>query len=87
MGWVLPKTALLVIATALAEILGCFLPYLWRRRNGPIWLLLPGTNCEYITECLCEKSLNEPRCIAILGGVEANLALNSDALKKKRRAG
>jgi hypothetical protein len=42
MGWTLLKTALLFIATALAEILGCFLPYLWLRRNGPIWLLLPA---------------------------------------------
>ena len=41
-GWALLKTALLFIATALAEILGCFLPYLWLRRNGPIWLLLPA---------------------------------------------
>jgi len=32
----------LFMATALAEILGCFLPYLWLRRNGPIWLLLPA---------------------------------------------
>ena len=42
MGWALLKTALLFIATALAEILGCFFPYLWLRRKGPIWLLLPA---------------------------------------------
>lgn len=35
------KTALLFVTTALAEIVGCFLPYLWLRRHGPIWLLLP----------------------------------------------
>ena len=36
------KTALLFVTTALAEIVGCFLPYLWLRRHGPIWLLLPA---------------------------------------------
>ncbi|WP_305823329.1 YnfA family protein [Massilia brevitalea] len=36
------KTALLFVATALAEIVGCFLPYLWLRKGGSIWLLLPA---------------------------------------------
>jgi len=36
------KTLLLFIATALCEILGCFLPWLWLRKNGPAWLLLPA---------------------------------------------
>ena len=36
------KTGLLFIATAVAEIVGCFLPYLWLRKNGPIWLLAPA---------------------------------------------
>ena len=36
------KTTLLFIITALAEIIGCFLPYLWLRKDGPIWLLAPA---------------------------------------------
>ena len=36
------KTLLLFIATALCEIVGCFLPYLWLRKGGPAWLLLPA---------------------------------------------
>ena len=36
------KTTLLFIATALAEIIGCFLPYLWLRKGGTLWLLLPA---------------------------------------------
>lgn len=36
------KTLLLFIATALAEIIGCFLPYLWLRKSAPIWILLPA---------------------------------------------
>ncbi len=36
------KTSLLFFVTALAEIIGCFLPYLWLRKGGSIWLLLPA---------------------------------------------
>ena len=36
------KITLLFIATALAEIIGCFLPYLWLRKGGSIWLLAPA---------------------------------------------
>lgn len=36
------KTSLLFFATALAEIIGCFLPYLWLRKEGSPWLLLPA---------------------------------------------
>lgn len=36
------KTLLLFVATALAEIVGCFLPYLWLRKSMPIWILLPA---------------------------------------------
>lgn len=32
----------LYVATALAEIIGCYLPYLWLRQQGPAWLLLPA---------------------------------------------
>lgn len=37
------KTTLLFFLTALAEIIGCFLPWLWLRRGASIWLLLPAT--------------------------------------------
>jgi len=33
---------LLFVFTALAEIVGCFLPYLWLRKSGSPWLLLPA---------------------------------------------
>ena len=35
-------TAGLFIVTALAEIIGCYLPYLYMKKNGPAWLLLPA---------------------------------------------
>lgn len=36
------KTFFLYLATALAELVGCYLPYLWLRQNGSPWLLLPA---------------------------------------------
>lgn len=36
------KTVGLFIITALAEIIGCYLPYLWLREGKTIWLLVPG---------------------------------------------
>ena len=36
------KTIALYLLTALAEILGCYLPYLWLRQHGSPWLLIPG---------------------------------------------
>ena len=32
----------LFILTAVAEILGCYLPYLWLREDKSIWLLVPA---------------------------------------------
>ena len=36
------KTVALFFLTALAEIIGCYLPYLWLREGKSIWLLIPG---------------------------------------------
>ncbi len=36
------KTSLLFFATALAEIIGCFLPYLWLRKGASAALLFPA---------------------------------------------
>lgn len=35
-------TGLLFVITAIAEIVGCYLPWLWLRQGGSIWLLLPA---------------------------------------------
>jgi len=35
-------TLALFLATALAEILGCYLPWLWLRQGRSAWLLLPA---------------------------------------------
>ena len=36
------KVAMLFVATAIAEIVGCYLPYLWLREDKPVWLLIPA---------------------------------------------
>ncbi|PCJ29960.1 MAG: hypothetical protein COA90_10845 [Gammaproteobacteria bacterium] len=36
------KTIGLFLLTALAEIIGCYLPYLWLREDKSIWLLIPA---------------------------------------------
>ncbi|MFC3151046.1 YnfA family protein [Litoribrevibacter euphylliae] len=36
------KTLGLFLITAVAEILGCYLPYLWLREGKSVWLLIPG---------------------------------------------
>lgn len=36
------KTIALFLITALAEIVGCYLPYLWLREGKTVWLLVPA---------------------------------------------
>lgn len=36
------KTISLFLITAIAEIVGCYLPYLWLRQDKSIWLLIPA---------------------------------------------
>ncbi|HXF65656.1 MAG TPA: YnfA family protein [Burkholderiales bacterium] len=36
------KVLALFTLTAIAEIVGCYLPYLWLKREGPAWLLAPA---------------------------------------------
>ena len=36
------KTVALFVVTALAEIVGCYLPYLWLKQDAPAWILVPA---------------------------------------------
>jgi len=38
----LARTMALFAVTAVAEIVGCYLPYLWLKQNASAWLLLPA---------------------------------------------
>jgi small multidrug resistance family-3 protein len=35
-------TTALFVATAIAEIVGCYLPYLWVKGRAPVWVLAPA---------------------------------------------
>jgi small multidrug resistance family-3 protein len=36
------RTLALFVATAVAEIVGCYLPYLWLKKGASAWLLAPA---------------------------------------------
>lgn len=70
------KTALLFFATAIAEIVGCFLPYLWLRKGGPVWLLLPAAfSLALFAWLLTLHPAASGRVYAAYGGVYVATAL------------
>ena len=70
------KITLLFIATALAEIIGCFLPYLWLRKGGSIWLLLPAAvSLALFVWLLSLHPAASGRVYAAYGGVYVAVAL------------
>ncbi|MGY1410038.1 MULTISPECIES: YnfA family protein [unclassified Luteimonas] len=70
------KTFLLFTATALAEILGCYLPYLWLRKSGSSWLLLPAAaSLALFVWLLTLHPTAAGRVYAAYGGVYVSVAL------------
>mgnify|MGYP000974779263 CR=1 FL=1 len=70
------KTTLLFFATALAEIVGCFLPYLWLRKGGSIWLLVPSAvSLALFVWLLTLHPAASGRVYAAYGGVYVATAL------------
>lgn len=70
------KTTLLFVATALAEIIGCFLPYLWLRKGGSILLLLPAAlSLAIFVWLLTLHPAASGRVYAAYGGVYVATAL------------
>lgn len=70
------KTTLLFFITALCEIIGCFLPRLWLKRNGSIWLLLPaGVSLAFFVWLLTLHPAASGRVYAAYGGVYVCTAL------------
>ncbi|OWY29736.1 YnfA family protein [Herbaspirillum robiniae] len=70
------KTLLLYLCTALAEIVGCYLPWLWLRQDRSVWLLLPGAASLALFAWLL--SLHEAasgRVYAAYGGVYIAVAI------------
>ncbi len=70
------KTTLLFAITALAEIIGCFLPYLWLRKDGSIWLLAPAAlSLALFVWLLTLHPAASGRVYAAYGGVYVATAL------------
>lgn len=70
------KIAGLFVATALAEIIGCFLPYVWLRKGGPMWLLVPATaSLALFVWLLTLHPAASGRVYAAYGGVYVATAL------------
>lgn len=70
------KTFGLFTATAIAEILGCYLPYLWMRQGRSVWLLAPAA--VSLTVFVWLLSLHPQaagRVYAAYGGVYISVAL------------
>jgi small multidrug resistance family-3 protein len=70
------RTLLLFAATAIAEILGCYLPYLWLRKGGSAWLLLPAAaSLALFVWLLSLHPTASGRVYAAYGGVYVSVAL------------
>ena len=70
------KTLLLFIATALAEIAGCYLPYLWLSQGRSAWLLVPGAlSLAVFAWLLTLHEAAAGRVYAAYGGVYIGVAL------------
>jgi small multidrug resistance family-3 protein len=70
------RTFALFIITALAEIVGCYLPYLWLRKGGSSWLLLPAAaSLSLFSWLLTLHPTASGRVYAAYGGVYIAVAL------------
>jgi small multidrug resistance family-3 protein len=70
------KTLLLYFVTALAEIVGCYLPWLWLVKGASAWLLLPaGLSLALFAGLLTLHDAAAGRVYAAYGGVYITVAL------------
>ena len=70
------KTFFFYLVTALAEIVGCYLPYLWLRQNGSPWLLLPAlASLALFAWLLSLHDAASGRVYAAYGGVYIGAAI------------
>jgi small multidrug resistance family-3 protein len=70
------KTFALFVLAAVAEIVGCYLPYLWLRKNGSPLLLLPAlASLVLFAWLLTLHPTASGRVYAAYGGVYVAVAL------------
>ena len=70
------KTFLLFVCTALAEIVGCYLPYLWLKQDKSAWLLVPAAvSLALFAWLLTLHPTAAGRVYAAYGGVYIGVAM------------
>ena len=70
------KTFFFYLVAALAEIVGCYLPYLWLRKGGSAWLLLPAAaSLALFAWLLTLHPTAAGRVYAAYGGVYVTVAI------------
>ncbi|EAU53976.1 YnfA family protein [Mariprofundus ferrooxydans] len=70
------KTFSLFVVTALTEIIGCYLPWLWLKQGKPVWLLLPAAaSLAAFAWLLTLHPYAAGRTYAAYGGVYIGVAL------------
>lgn len=69
-------TTLLFIGTAIAEIVGCYLPYLWLKKGASVWLLVPAAaSLALFAWLLTLHPTAAGRVYAAYGGVYISVAI------------
>lgn len=70
------RTLGLFVITAVAEIVGCYLPYLWLKKNASPWLLAPAAvSLALFAWLLTLHPTAAGRVYAAYGGVYVTIAL------------
>lgn len=70
------KTSGLFVVTAVAEIVGCYLPYLWLKQDRSAWLLVPAAvSLALFAWLLSLHPTAAGRVYAAYGGVYISVAI------------
>lgn len=70
------KTLVLFTVTAIAEIIGCYLPHLWLKKGGSVWLLpIAAVSLAVFAYLLTLHPAAAGRVYAAYGGVYVTVAL------------
>jgi small multidrug resistance family-3 protein len=69
-------TFALYVLTALAEIIGCYLPFKWLKEGGSVWLLVPAAvSLSVFAWLLTLHAAAAGRVYAAYGGVYIGVAI------------
>ena len=70
------KVISLFVITAIAEIVGCYFPYLWLKQSGSVWLLVPAAfSLALFAWLLTLHPSAAGRVYAAYGGVYISVAI------------